>query len=256
MKFIFFIFFSFITTNVFSYPTLKKYGSVIGDGYYTVFESGDFSIGDKMYFEYSTEGYCSDRLYYQYYDDLESIVEKKPTYYTKCTSESLVSVNSRKVISKKYYTIEKKGGELDETDGKYLLLYCECLGQFEITNKESDGTTQIIIIIIIVICVFVVIIIVLAIVCACLYRKRRQMMMNQLNQLNQMPMNYVSPYGPYYQQQVFTYPQMANNQMIYQNPQPVILSPSNVQVIQNGGAPNTQSSEQLNTAPQTIEKPH
>ena len=253
MKFTFFIFFSFIITNVFSYDILKKYGSLITNGHYIVFESGYFSIGDKMYFEISSEYICDKRLYYEYYDDLKSISENKPIFYKEYTSESLVTEDGKTGVPKRYYTIEKDGEELRETYGNYLLLYFDCFGEFKITNTESDGSNQTIIIIIIVICVLVVIAIVITIVCVCLYKKRRQKMMNQMNQ---MPKNYVSPNGPYYQKQALTYPQKANNnQMIYQNPQFIINSPSNVQIIQNVVVTNAQSSEQLDAAPQAIETP-
>jgi hypothetical protein len=255
MKFTYFIFFAFIIINAFSYPTLKKYDSLKTNEKFIFFESGDFSDGDKMYFEIKTEGYIagiSNFLYYEYYDNVESVVEDRYLkYYTKSSSRSSTSINGVETSSTSYFTITKKAGELDDTNGKYLLLSYGCIGQYKIENTESDGSTKIIIIIIIVFCVFVVIFIVLAVACVICFRKRRRMMMMS----NPVP---VVPYGPYYQPQVLPYGQMPNNQVIYQNPQPVYLSPQNVQVAQNGVAPIVQPSSQRNVAPQTqaFEKPH
>lgn len=255
MKFTYFIFFSIIIINVFSYPTLRKYDSLKTNEELIVFESGDFSEGEKMYFKITTEGFIagvSDFLYYEYYDNLESVIENsKPKYYVKSSSRSSTSVNGVETSSTLYFTITKKIGELDGSNGKYLLLNYECNGQYKIENTESDGSTKIMIVIIIVFCAFFVIFIVLAVVCVfCCRRRRRMMMMN-----NPVP---VVPYGPYYQPQVLPYAQMPNNQVIYQNPQPIYLSPPNVRVVQNGVTPIVQPSSQRNVVPQaqTFEKPH
>ncbi len=261
MKFTCFIIFSFFIMNVFSIQTLKKYGSLKANENFVMFESDSFSVGDKMFFKIETEEYCDDYLYYQYYndyDDLPSLLLFTPLYYVRQTSHSSVRVNGRITSMTRYFTIEKKKSELDLSNGKYLLLNYKCTSQYEIENTESNGSTTIIIIVVIVFCVIIVIFIIVIVV-FCYRRKARLMMMNR-----QMPYNYVVPYGgsPYYQQPVYPYPQMPNNQVVYQNPQPIYMSPSNVpgsnvQIMQNGEIPNAQSpSSQRNITPQTFEKPH
>ena len=265
MKITCFIIFSFSIINVFSIQTLKKYGSLTANEEYVMFESDSFSIGEKMYFKIKTEEYCDDSLRYEYYndyDDLQSmLILLIPRYFVRETSESSVRVNGRITSMTRYFTIEKKQSELGSSNGKYLLLNYQCTSQYEIENTESDGSTTAIIIIAIVFCVIVVIIIIVIIV-YCYRRKARLMMMNR-----QMPYNYVIPYGggAYYQQPIYPYPQMPNNQMIYQNPQPIYNSPSNVQGsnvqiiqnrVQNGEISNAQSTSQRIINPQTFEKPH
>jgi hypothetical protein len=143
MKFTYFIFFACIIISAFSYPTLKKYDSLKTNEEFVFFESGDFSEGDKMYFKITTEGYIptvSDFLYYEYYDNIESVAEGSYLkYYTKSSTRSSTSVNGVVTSSTSYFTITKKAGELDDSNGKYLLLSYGCIGQYKIENTESDG---------------------------------------------------------------------------------------------------------------------
>ena len=71
-----------------------------------------------MYFKITTEGYIptvSDFLYYEYYDNIESVAEGSYLkYYTKSSTRSSTSVNGVVTSSTSYFTITKKAGELDE----------------------------------------------------------------------------------------------------------------------------------------------
>ena len=62
----------FLNINALSYRLLQKYGEVENSDGTVIFESKDFSDGNKMYFRVSLEQECSD-LKYKYYSTKEEI---------------------------------------------------------------------------------------------------------------------------------------------------------------------------------------
>ena len=49
----------FLSAKALAYPVLKKYGKVENTNGIVIFESKDFSEGDKMYFKIEKNGECN-----------------------------------------------------------------------------------------------------------------------------------------------------------------------------------------------------
>ena len=63
----------FLNINALSYRLLQKYGEVENSDGTVIFESKDFSDGNKMYFRVSLEQECKSDLKYKYYSTKEEI---------------------------------------------------------------------------------------------------------------------------------------------------------------------------------------
>ena len=87
---------------------------------YIIFESSEFSLEEKMYFEFSTESDWDGILYYEYYDDIANIsnisniinitfLGSKPKFHKKFSSQSSKTVNKTRVsVSKEFQIIKKQ----------------------------------------------------------------------------------------------------------------------------------------------------
>ena len=217
----------FLNINALSYRLLQKYGEVENSDGTVIFESKDFSDGNKMHFRVSLEQECKSDLKYKYYSTKDEIsttnTDYKVSYKYSDTSKSKNIVTE----SINYYTIEKKYSEYKGSNGDYLLLTIDCNGgkiNFQNTEKdESKEITTKIVIIIVVVVVMVIAAVVIGICCGLIKAKAAQ---------SQIP-----PYVAYGTPQM--YPQQGNMQLAYGG-QPVVIGQANG--IPNNNNPNMQYS--------------
>lgn len=245
-----FLFLGNLIINILSTEILKKNGSIKTKDEF-VFESKEFSIGDKMYFTIKSEYDCDDYLYYEYFDDSDDInYNFNPIKKIKYNSQSRTKVNGKIKSLTRQFTLEKKSADLNNLNGDYLYLKYKCYGSgsIEITNKEKgDSNNSIVIAIVFVI--FFAIIFGIIIWCYCRRREKRMAMQNNYSNsyYPQMPvypgisvgpqmqgvmpgpqMQGVMPVGPQMQgfpqipidAQIPIEPQYANQAIVYQAPNP------------------------------------
>ena len=145
-KLYFFIFISSIINKLYALEILKKYGSASSP---CIFESKDFKIGNYMNFKVTSTSVIGD-LYYQYYDDINSINILSETKYSVSNPvDESTSVIGVVVSHTKRFTIIKKTEEMEGLSGNYMLLSIH--GSAEIENTYI-GMSQAVMIIIIVVC--------------------------------------------------------------------------------------------------------
>ena len=170
----------FLIVKSSSFQILKKYGKVENTDGKVIFESKDFSAGDKMYFAIKVNGECRNHLEYKYYSTSEEpSISFTTDYYVSSKASSTTSVKGRVTSTKQYFTIEKKSEEYGDSDGSYLYLEINCKGNIDFENTEKDGATEIIIIVIVVLVVFLVVVgIVIGVCCYCIRKRARQAFMN------------------------------------------------------------------------------
>ena len=266
-RIIIFIFLSFLFCEILSTETLKKYSTFTTIRKYAIFESKEFSIGDKMYFKLTTseEQNHSLELKYEYFTTkTEAQINLDSNYIPKNSVSSQVSQSSSLGsigTYSRFFTIEKKSSELGDSNGDYLLLYYNFDGEIKFENTKSSGETKIIIIIIVVFVVFIVVTLVIIVFCYCCCFKRRRSYgyVQSLYPVMPMPLYGQGPIyvqGPGYQQgQMLVQPQ---GQMIVQqgqiNPQNGnnVLSYSQQVVVSNNNqvaAPYNNANNQNNPIP-------
>ena len=254
-KVFFFLLFACFKYGIFSTNVLKKYSSTKTSNNYVIFESSEFKIGDKMYFEIeSSNNGCSEYLYYDYYDDIYSVnILDKPLNFVKKDSSSTTSVNGRITSYTLYFTIKKEREELNGLSGNYLFMNFDCLGSVEIKNTKISGITKTLIIVFVVLAFFILLFIIIF-VCYC--KKRRAKMYIP-------PVNPVYPVIPYYiqvqpmNQAQYPYPyQTPIPNMVYNNPNLVNIAP-NAEIYQNGAVPQVveQPTSNREIYSQQFEKP-
>ncbi len=125
--YIYILFISFIN-NILSIKILEKYGTIRTNNEPVLFCSKKFSVGEKMNFKISSIHSISNKLGYQYYDNIQDINfnDLNKAYKTKYTITTKVQETTSilgVVISYiKRFTITKKEEELNGLKGDYLLL--------------------------------------------------------------------------------------------------------------------------------------
>ena len=231
-KFLSCIFLGWLIIKVLSIEILQKYGSIKTYGDHIVFESNDFSIGEKMYFSFKTVSDWNEYLYYQYYDNIDDInYSIYPTHYVRYDYQSSVTVNGVLQSLTRHFIIEKKREDLNGLNGNYLYLQFNCIGSVEIENTKGSGKSTIIIIVIVIIVAVIVIIIIFIVIFCCCCKKARA-----LNRLSNIQENYSYQVNPYYPQMPI-YPQYGNNAMVYQVHNPISNPIPNI-VYVNSNNPN------------------
>jgi len=245
-RIIIFIFLSSLFCEVLSIETLKKYSTFTTISNYAIFESKEFSIGDKMYFKLTTsvdQPHSLD-LEYEYFNTKSDAQNKIDSNYIPKNSVSYhVSESSSSGTYSRYFTIEKKSSELGDSNGDYLLLYYNFNGEIKFENTKSSGETKVTIIIIVVFVVFFVVIVVILVICFCCCRRRRRSYGYVQSAYPVMPMPmygqgpiYVQQPG-YQQRQVFVQPQgqmiVQQGQINTQNGNNALLYPQQVVVSNN-----------------------
>ena len=243
-----FLFFAYFMSKVFSKEILNKYSSTQTSKGYIIFDSSQFKIGDEMYFVIkASNDFCSKNLYYDFYDDTDSInVLSEPYYYISSESFSSTSVNGKVTSYKLYFTIKKKENELNGKSGNYLFMKFDCSGSIEFENTKKNESFAVIAIVFIVFGVIILIFIVICIIVCCVRRK--------IIRRNIPPSGQVYTVNPYYiQGQPMNQVQYANYAYVYpaptaynpySNPNNANIAP-NVPVYQNGALP--QSAPQTST---------
>lgn len=229
-----FILFSYFISKVFSLEVLKKYSSIKPLNNYVVFDSSEFKIGDKIYFQIkASSDVCSKNLYYEFYDDVDSIDYSTPYNHVSSDSSSSTSVNGQITSYKLYFTIKKEEKDLNGKSGNYLYMTFDCSGSIEFENtKISGATSDLIIVFVILGVVFAIIIAVFIYCCYC----RRRARIKEINRMNMAAANNVYPIEPYsIQGQPMNQVQYGNSAYSYQTPYGVYINPNTVNI-----APNVQ----------------
>lgn len=217
----------FLNINALSYRLLQKYGEVENSDGTVIFESKDFSDGNKMHFRVSLEQECKSDLKYKYYSTKEEISTTDTDYKVSYKSSETTKAQNTIIVVVNYYTIEKKSSEYKGSNGNYLLLTIDCNGgkiNFQNTEKdESKDSTNMIVIIVVVVVVMVIAAVVIGI---CIGRIKAKAAQSQ-----------IPPYVVYGTPQM--YPQQGNMPIAYGG-QPVIIGQTNG--IPNNNNPNMQYS--------------
>ena len=197
------------------YKILKKYGKLEDTGGAVIFESKDFSVGDKMFFKIKVDRKCEKDLDYKYYDNSEGI-SSLTDYKVSHKSSETTSVQGTVTSNTLFFTIEKKSSECKSSNGNYLFLSIDCTGKIDFENTEKDQSYRFLIIVIIVIVVFFVIIgVIIGISC---YRRRKALLRQQLS-MNQ-------PYIMYGNPQI--YQQQGNIPIVYKGKPVNIVQPNGI----------------------------
>jgi len=99
----------FINVKALTYPILKKYGKAKAKNRKVIFESKDFSNGEKMYFKIKINADCSlFLLNYEYFSTSDEINWSSDTsFYVPNKSSSITLIDGRLTITTKYFTIKK-----------------------------------------------------------------------------------------------------------------------------------------------------
>ena len=206
----------FININASTYKILKKYGKVENSGGTVIFESKDFSEGDKMFIKVKIDQKCKSNWQYEYYDTSE--IFSLPTsfnYMASRKSSSETTVNGAVTLTL-YFTIEKKSTEYDFSNGNYLLLNIDCYGKIDFENTEKDGAkSSTILTIVLVVGFFVLFGVVTGIICYC---NKKKAALRYQAEMNQQYMMYGNPQ---------MYPQQGNMPIVYGG-QPVVIAPNGI----------------------------
>ena len=242
-----FLIFFYLIINVLSVEILQKDKSIKTDNNYIIFDSSQFAIGDKMYFELDSKGWCSEYLDYQYFDNIDSInYYSELKYDVEKEASSSTTVNGSIKSYTLYFTIKKTENELDGLKGDFLLLEFNCdKSPIEFSNTKTSGKSKIVTIVIIVIVVFFVLIIGIVLLIRYCYKRRITGAVYGVEQ------NYPYQVNPYYAGQPFPPQyQYGNATIIYQNPNAVMnipnnvnnnygAAPQNVPIVQNNEIPSS-----------------
>lgn len=227
---LFIIILCFLIVKASVYPILQKYGKAENTAGKVIFESKDFSEGDKMYFTIKVSGECRSDLEYGYYSSSEEpLISLLALYSVSSKVSSTTSVSGKVTSSTQYFTIEKKSKEYQPSNGNYLYLYINCKGNIDFENTEKDASSNLIILIVVVLVVFLVIIGIIVGVCCYCIRKRARIRQQAL--MNQPPMMIVGTPQPMYQLQ-------GNMVIVQPNGIPYNNNIPNTQYIQYSNVPN------------------
>ena len=235
-------FFGYLIIKILCVDILKKYSSIKTNNNYIVFESNEFSVGDKMHFTIKSDSDCDDYLYYQYYDAIEDInYNNQPIRYIKYDSESNTKVNGRIKSLTRYFTIEKKSGDLSNLNGDFLYLKFNCYGSGSVTIENTESSNNSTIIIVVIVTIMFICIIGFIIWRCYKTRNRERLRIIQENYSNQyypqMPMQMPMPVYPQYGNQAIVYQNPNSNpNVVYVNPKNAnnYNVPQNMQVIDKG----------------------
>lgn len=260
MKYFQIYFYFYIIINVLSQEILKKDGSIKTNNGYVIFDSSTFVNGDEMYFELDAKSWCDENLYYQFFDNIDSIqYYSQLKYSVRKEASSSTTINGAITSYTLYFTIEKIEAKLDGLKGDYLLLQYDCdKSSVEFSNTKTSGKTKVATIAIIVVVVFIVFVVgIILLFCFCCKRRRISNMIYE--------QNYPYQVSPYYTGQViqpqYPYP-YGNVAIVYQNPNMITpnnqnynygVVPQNAQIVQNGASPPPSSNPENNL--QKLEKP-
>ena len=129
-RFIIYIYILFISNinNISSIKILEKYGTIKTNNEPVVFCSEKFSVGERMNFKISSTQSISNKLSYQYYDNINDINfnDLNKAYKTKYNITTKVqettSILGVVIFHIRRFTIIKKEKELNGLKGDYLLL--------------------------------------------------------------------------------------------------------------------------------------
>ena len=203
-----------------------------------------------MHFELGAKSWCSEYLYYQYFDNIDLIdYPSELNYYTEKEASSSTKINGVITSYTLYFTIKKTEDELSGLKGDYLLLKYECdKRSVEFGNTKKSGKSKVTTIAIVIVVVFLVVFVgIFLLICYCCKRRRMSGVIYEGQQ------NYPYPYqvNPYYPGQVIQ-PQYPNGNVaiIYQNPNMLINTPNNINynygsapqnvpIVQNGATPSS-----------------
>ena len=204
------------TTTYYAIADFKKYEKTTkqgGDGTedFVIFDSSEFSKGDKIYFKITADDFAYEEIYFEFFDDPNDYTPKSrwAAEYPTSTSESHNSIT-------KYYTIEKSSRNLGSYEGKFLVIYFWCYGNIEIENENNENALMIALIVVGVVIVGAVVVF---IICYCIRKRRNAMMRNGYGTENVQVVN--NNYGqqpvPNYQNNNMNMNMNANNAYAYNN---------------------------------------
>ena len=179
-KFIYFIILIVFVYNIENFLEKKK--GITTNKNYAIFDSSDYSSGNKMHFMLHSDYYCDNELKYAYLNDFNNL-QTNPLvpYSVSLSSEENKKTENNQIISKtKYFTIKKKKDEYSGTKGDYLLLYFGCAGEVEIKNEKKKLSR---IIIAIIICSIAIALLVAALIFYCCYWKKKKLNDNNINNI-------------------------------------------------------------------------
>ena len=191
------------------YKILKKYGKLEDTGGAVIFESKDFSVGDKMFFKIKVDRKCEKDLDYKYYDNSEGI-SSLTDYKVSHKSSETTSVQGTVTSNTLFFTIEKKSSECKSSNGNYLFLSIDCTGKIDFENTQKDQTLLIIFIIVI---ILINIVFVIIFICGRRKKLRQKLSMNQ-------------PYIMYGNPQI--YQQQGNIPIVYKGKPVNIVQPNGI----------------------------
>ena len=158
----------------YSFNILTKYGSLETYDGFVIFDSNDFSDGDKMYFLLKIRDYdfTDDDIYYYYMDIISDSIN--PSYHHTGYTSSSSYTEYGYLYLKKYFNIKKKKSENGiSTTGRYLVIELPvdsgCWAYIE-NRKETKLPTWAIVVIVIVI-----VLIIAGLIIYFCYRRRKRM---------------------------------------------------------------------------------
>ena len=204
-------------TQYYAIADLKKYDKTTVQGgngaeKFIIFDSSEFSKGDKIYFKITADNFESEEIYFEFFDDPNDYTPKSrwaPEYPTS-TSESRNSIT-------KYYNIEKSSRNLGSLEGKYLVIYFWCYGNIEIENVNNEDALMISLIVVGVVIVGAVVVF---IICYCIRKRRNAAMMGNgygTENVQVVNNNYGQQPVPNYQNNNMNMNMNANNAYAYNN---------------------------------------
>ena len=139
--FFYFLFLYLIKSVLSKDYNFTKSGTFIGiNQYFAVFDSSAFHIGDIIYFKI-TAIFNDENLNFIYLDsldNLQSILNNNLVNFGELESyhDTNIGDNNNKQI--RYYKLEKKEKDLNNLEGKYLILIFDVDGKIEIVNTDKD----------------------------------------------------------------------------------------------------------------------
>ena len=112
---------------------------------HVVFDPTEFKVDEEIIFKIEATEFNDDKLGYQFLDVLTDNISDSNNSNIKYTDPTKKSTNKKTKIKTRKYTIKKSKEVLGNMEGKYLILYFNCEGTFEVQNIAENGSSTIII---------------------------------------------------------------------------------------------------------------
>ena len=181
MKLSWILYFLLIGQVLLSSMDLGKYGKINTNSDVVFFDSSDFKVDDEIYIVIS--GYFRQTyIEYVFVDDISirssfTTSDLRREYATKTVTKT--DIYDGYTYEERYYTIEKTRNHIKNGNGKYLLIYTDMYGYYDIENtKENHGNSKAVIIGVVLAVVVIAVIVGIIVYC---YRRKKLAAMNQVS---------------------------------------------------------------------------